>query len=220
MSWTAPRTFVTAEIETSGIFNTHVRDNLFATETAKAQAAGDLIYATGANALARLPIGLGGKALRVNNAGTGLEWANVPTMVYKSANEIVNSSTTLQDDDALFLPLAANEVWAFTLFLLYDSDAAADIKFAFTVPSGATLHARRLWYSYDYATILEGNYAAGDESPAGAPASGTPISLRSRGVVINGANAGNLQLQWAQRVNTAVDTIVKKGSWLKATRLA
>lgn len=28
MSWTAPRTFVTGEIETAAIFNTHLRDNL------------------------------------------------------------------------------------------------------------------------------------------------------------------------------------------------
>lgn len=28
MGWTAPRTFVTAEIETAAIFNTHLRDNL------------------------------------------------------------------------------------------------------------------------------------------------------------------------------------------------
>ena len=30
MGWTAPRTFVTAEIETAAIFNTHLRDNLLA----------------------------------------------------------------------------------------------------------------------------------------------------------------------------------------------
>ena len=30
MAWTAPRTFVTAEIETAAIFNTHLRDNLLA----------------------------------------------------------------------------------------------------------------------------------------------------------------------------------------------
>ena len=30
MSWTAPRTFVTGEVETAAIFNTHLRDNLTA----------------------------------------------------------------------------------------------------------------------------------------------------------------------------------------------
>ncbi len=28
MSWTAPRTWVTGEIETTTIFNTHIRDNI------------------------------------------------------------------------------------------------------------------------------------------------------------------------------------------------
>ncbi len=49
MSWTAPRTWVTAETVTAAIMNTHVRDNLLETAPAKAAAAGDIFYATAAN---------------------------------------------------------------------------------------------------------------------------------------------------------------------------
>ena len=54
MAWTAPRTWVTGETVTAALMNTHVRDNLLETAPAIAQAAGDIIYADGANSLTRL----------------------------------------------------------------------------------------------------------------------------------------------------------------------
>lgn len=57
MSWTSPRTWVTAEVVTAAIMNQHVRDNLLQTAPAIVTTAGDLVVATGANALARLAIG-------------------------------------------------------------------------------------------------------------------------------------------------------------------
>ena len=57
MAWTAPRTWVTAEVVTAALMNTHVRDNLLETASAKVTTAGDLVYATAANALTRLGIG-------------------------------------------------------------------------------------------------------------------------------------------------------------------
>lgn len=52
MAWTAPRTWVTAEVVTASIMNTHVRDDLLETAPAKAAAAGGLIVTTGANSIA------------------------------------------------------------------------------------------------------------------------------------------------------------------------
>jgi len=57
MAWTTPRTWVTGEVVTAALLNTHLRDNLDETAPATVTTAGDLVYATGANALARLGIG-------------------------------------------------------------------------------------------------------------------------------------------------------------------
>ena len=57
MAWTAPRTWVTAEVVTAALMNTHVRDNLLETAAAKVTTAGDLTYATAANTLTRLAVG-------------------------------------------------------------------------------------------------------------------------------------------------------------------
>lgn len=57
MAWTAPRTWVTGEVVTAALLNAHLRDNLLETPTAKVTTAGDIVYATGANAMARLAAG-------------------------------------------------------------------------------------------------------------------------------------------------------------------
>jgi len=56
MAWTTPRTWVNLEVPTSTIFNAHVRDNLNETAPAKVSVKGDIVAATGANAIARVPV--------------------------------------------------------------------------------------------------------------------------------------------------------------------
>lgn len=51
MAWTAPRTWTTNEVVTKTIMDTHVRDNLLETAPAKVANAGEMIDATGANAI-------------------------------------------------------------------------------------------------------------------------------------------------------------------------
>ena len=71
MAWTAPRTWVAGETVTAALMNTHVRDNLLETMVAKTTAAGDLVYASAANSLLRLPLGSARTVLRVSTGSTG-----------------------------------------------------------------------------------------------------------------------------------------------------
>jgi hypothetical protein len=139
------------------------------------------------------------------------------TIVRKTANETVNDSSTLQDDDSLLYALAANEVVIFTASIAYNSNTTADIKFAFTVPASATLE-----WGYSTAHMI----AAGTALEAlSITSSGSAAALTGRGAqdqhilitgtVANGANAGNLRLQWAQDTANASDTIVRAHSWLR-----
>lgn len=52
MAWTTPRTWVSTEVVTASIMNTHVRDNFDETAPAKATAAGRLIVSSGSNTVA------------------------------------------------------------------------------------------------------------------------------------------------------------------------
>ena len=65
---------MTAEVVTAAILNTDVRDNLLETAPATVTTAGDLTYATAANALARLAAGTTAQFLRGATVPT---WSNV-----------------------------------------------------------------------------------------------------------------------------------------------
>lgn len=74
MAWTEPRVWTTGEVVTAAMLNIDIYDNGLASAVAKVTTAGDLVYATGANALARLGIGMAGQVLAVNSGATAPEW--------------------------------------------------------------------------------------------------------------------------------------------------
>src|SRR5687768_10689987 len=57
--------------------------------------------------------------------------------VRKSADEIVNNSNTLQDDDALLLAIGASQTMTFAIYVVYDSGATPDFKCTVTGPAGS-----------------------------------------------------------------------------------
>lgn len=146
--------------------------------------------------------------------------ADIVDLVYmevKQADETENNNDVLQNDDDLFFPVGTNEYWAFELFLAYSSHVAQDIKFAIVVPAGAVLN----FQSYGFAGGLAFYQVT---------SSGTSFQLDGNGVgsiwmckiiglVYTGGTAGNVQLQWAQGAAAANNTVVHKGSWLKAHKL-
>ncbi len=140
--------------------------------------------------------------------------------VRKTATEIVNNSATLQDDDDLFVALAANEIVAFQCSIIHDGNATADFKMAFTIPVGASIQ-----WSLPNANVSTANTLA---SPTVQTASGAAFSMEAQtarraqfavGVVRNGGTTGNLQLQWAQDTATVVNTQVYLDSFLLVTRV-
>jgi hypothetical protein len=145
-----------------------------------------------------------------------------PTIVRKTADETVNNSTVLQNDDHLLLAIAANEVWlvVFYLNLLQGNSTTPLYKFAVTVPDGATLI---------FGGPME-TTTTGVANVTGTTTSGGALTQRTAAnaidalmlfaIVTNGATAGNIQLQWAQAITQAVDTKVLANSCLIAFKLA
>lgn len=74
--WVGTSTVVTGTVITAAWGNT-VRDNLGATAAAIVTTQGDTVYATGANALARLPKGTGLQIYRMNSGATAPEWVTL-----------------------------------------------------------------------------------------------------------------------------------------------
>lgn len=136
-----------------------------------------------------------------------------PLTVSKTADETVNNSTTLQNDDELLFAIKANETWAFEMFLPFTCENnTPDIKFAITVPASATLY----WILVYMNTTKVEDTSGNAEWVEGA--NGLRIASIT-GVVINSSTAGNVQLQWAQDTADASDTILKTGSYILAHQL-
>lgn len=141
--------------------------------------------------------------------------------VYKASDETVNNSTTLQNDDDLTFSIGANEVWAINGALILLTDTNADFKFTFDCPSGCDGYFGNDDYPSDVDTsgnispqrIGYNGFIAGTIFPAEVHFGGI------YGVLINGANAGTVTLQWAQNTARQIDTTLKAGSYLIATKL-
>jgi hypothetical protein len=144
-------------------------------------------------------------------------------VIVKAADETLASNTTLQDDNHLIFPVLANEEWQWELWLLLVGSNAADIKVAFTFPTGGTFSGSFIG-SNDADVLVHRDFGA-TTSPTptwaiGIQATSAPPLLQViRGRYLNGANAGNLTLQWAQNTSNATATNVKAGStWWGANR--
>lgn len=138
--------------------------------------------------------------------------------VLKGADETVNSSTTLQDDDDLVLALSASQTYAFEAFIVYNAAAAPDYKCAFTVPSGATLY----WevVALNSSAVLTKFTTTSSGGAVSLVGTGADIALTIHGVVIVSTTAGNLQYQFAQNTSDGGNTTTKAGSWLRSQQVS
>ncbi len=142
MAWTAPKTFVTDAILTAAELNTHLRDNLNETCPRTAAAAGDLVYADGANSMgSRVSIGNAGALLA--STGTAPVW-RVPA-TDENLTETASATSTSFVDLATIGFTADVQVTAVTgaqaLVLIsakVENDTAGGVTFVGYRVSGAT----------------------------------------------------------------------------------
>lgn len=138
---------------------------------------------------------------------------NATYVVRKAADETVNNTSTLQNDDELSFPIAANETWVGSVTVFATGNTTADIRFGMTGPAGSTIvsgsHGQR---TAD--TLVESSTS----SFHGADAAVRPYVFHFS--VVNGATAGTMTFQFAQATATPADTTVKAGSFLEARKMA
>lgn len=149
--------------------------------------------------------------------------------VIKQSDESVVSSTTLQDDNELSLPLLANTDYWLEGFIMYGANQSADIRIMFSVPSGAVFdichNGLRLGHvggngvdnlSRSRITQLSsGGTIGGIHATANTSLGVIPLEGR----VIVGNTPGDLVFRWAQNTSNATATVVKADSLLVMQRL-
>lgn len=136
--------------------------------------------------------------------------------IQKPADETVNNTILLQNDDNLTFAIWANETWIGEILVDYTSPVAQDIRFALTAPAGATC-------VYSVMDYDEGNVAVANTACPTAvimtTESATDESALISFSVVNGGTAGNVTLQWAQWTAAVANTTVHDGSYLHAYKV-
>lgn len=154
-------------------------------------------------------------------ASAGVKFPSTNTLanlIYarSSSDFTKNNNTTLGDVTGLSFAVGASEVWTFRFSLKAISAGAADFKFALTGPSAPT------------AVIYGVINANASISTSAASAFATAISTGSggseewvivEGTLRNGANAGTVQLQFAQNTLNASDSIIRAESYVMAWKI-
>lgn len=137
--------------------------------------------------------------------------SNTWKIVGKTSDETITSDSTLSNDAVLLFPVAASTKYAFRFMVFFSSGGSEDFQFTVTCPSAPT--AFRFTHQ-SFAT--GGSFVAGIESTSGA--ANSVLGTGGNGYVViegflqNGANSGNVTLQWAQTSSGGSDTTVYAGS--------
>ncbi len=135
----------------------------------------------------------------------------------KPSNESVASSAVLQDDDDLQFSIGASETWAVRWVISATFVVAGGLKVAVAVPSGG-------------ASLVIAKMFVGAVVASGTPASeGAAVTLVNTGantlgfveveaLVVNGATAGSVKLQWCQSTSDVTPAVFLAKSFMVARK--
>lgn len=137
------------------------------------------------------------------------------------------SSTALQNvtDLVVAVPGGATAVWRIDCLVLFESNQSADLKLAFTRPSGSTLSwalSGLLSTGTNFEATAGTVHRQVDDTAAAVAGLGAGVatSAQMMGLLRMGASAGNLQLRAAQNATHASDTKILADTYLSLTRVA
>jgi len=131
-------------------------------------------------------------------------------------NRINNQVSTA--DGTLTFAVLANKTYVFEAYLNFSTAAATPgVKTTIQCPSSPTRVAISKCWSGDNtsaACFNEDLSCAVDLADGGGTQRGS-LSYLYRGVIANGANAGNIAVAWAQNTSNGSNTTLRAGSYLK-----
>lgn len=168
---------------------------------------------------ARTALGLGTAALV--NTGTGA--GDVPTITQADARysrfivkptNTDRTNNTLSADPHLVLPMAANTGYSGVIILFISASAAGDFKSRITGPAAPNYVLLAQAASATTGSTLTNRVAAAYDSTDLTQTNTVDfvIRIQIQFTVQNGANAGNLTVEWAQNSTSANPTTLLAGS--------
>jgi len=138
---------------------------------------------------------------------TSLRKPDLFAKIFKETTENVSSNNTLHTDAELKVQLRANKVYAFYIQIYYQSVAAADFKYDFTVPTDAIgTRIDNSWTSKAENLVVD----IGDETSL--TTNFIQAVLSFNGFVDVKGTSGEFAFRWAQENSDAGITNVKRSS--------
>jgi hypothetical protein len=166
-------------------------------------------------------VGTAGQVLTSNGAGA-LPTFQAPagggmTIVYKTATETVQNSTVLQNDDELLFAMEANKIYVGKMVLHCLPNDTAGLKFMLSGPANPTFVKAWSIEINNQVAGLSGQHQMEDYTNphASTPATSGVSIIIIEFTISNGANAGNLNLQWSQNTSNNQVTRVYLGSYIQ-----
>lgn len=149
----------------------------------------------------------------INKENIGDYLPEVPIILtaVKPEDETKNSDTTYADDSYLKLEFPESGVYSFEGCILHNEHATPSMKIRFSADTGISIY----WQTD--LDDLNANPITGTTAIT-TTGDGADAICFIKGIII-ASGLGTLALQWAQNTSDVNDTILKKGSWLKAIKL-
>jgi hypothetical protein len=144
----------------------------------------------------------------------------LPAFVRKSSDETRSSLATLAADGELAVAFSTNSTYLVDIRLVYNSNSTADFAFRFTETSAGGVTGL-----FDALCVLTGATALTMQSRTltaswSVEGQGVDTTILIRGVLVTGANSGQLVLEWCQNTNNASNTIVRANSYMRLVKAA
>lgn len=155
--------------------------------------------------------------------GTGQILNGIGSILFKqrTTTQTVVSSTTLVDDNALFVTVVAGGIYELKALLKYNSSTTSDLKIQWVGPASSTL-------SWTVIGLIAGAVSQQDVQMLPSAIS-TPetLGVASAGATtfaditgnLNVGSAGTFKLQWAQQVSGGTNTNMLADSYIRLLRM-
>jgi hypothetical protein len=135
--------------------------------------------------------------------------------VRKSVDETLTGSTVLQNDDELFFSVGANETWTYSFDIVGQSNSGPAFAFAVAAPAGSMCV-----YAVNAENSANGSaHTTCGEASNKMAGTGDDRPYFVSGTVVTGDTAGSIVLQWAQNSSNRNKTIIRAGSFLRASKV-
>lgn len=133
----------------------------------------------------------------------------------RTTDQSVTSSTALVNDDTLSFAIAANEKWTFSFLMSVVEGASGGLDISVTSPAASAI-----FFGFGTSTsIVTSSGTRLAVFTTGGPGAPTTALVNVVGTVVNGANAGTINLQFSQDVSNGTATTFKTGSAMLAWKL-